>query len=191
MGWLAKPWDDYPDALGFHEAWERLGAEGKAEASVAGYSVHGRAIPRYDFGQGVPVLLTGLMHGVELVGSLALLEFVSTLVETQSELLRHARLTVLPIVNPDALHANCDRLSRGQRAFKRCQRPRWESTSNRNFPAPPRLDMPQEIPSAGPATASLPLRRAQAALRTRDAQTVAQGRRGDAAARLRGLPLAW
>jgi predicted deacylase len=137
---LPEPWHEYPDAPGFHQAWDELGTQAGALATVAGYSVQGRAIPRYDFGRGVPVLLTGLMHGVELVGSLALLEFVRTLVETQAELLRHARLVVLPIVNPDGLHANCDRLSRGLRAFKRCNARGVDL--NRNFPRL-RPDMPR------------------------------------------------
>jgi murein tripeptide amidase MpaA len=139
MGWLAEPWHDYPDAVGFGEAWEDLGRKANARASVAGYSVQGRPIPRYDFGQGVPVLLTGLMHGVEFVGSLALLEFVRAAVDRQSELLRHARLVVLPMVNPDALQANCDRLGLGQRAYKRCNARGVDL--NRNFPRL-RPDMP-------------------------------------------------
>ena len=132
MGWLPRPWGDYPDASGFHEAWAELGAKAGATVGVAGYSVQGRPIPRYDFGQGVPVLLTGLMHGVELVGSLALLEFVRTVLEKQSDVLKHARLTVVPIVNPDALQANCERLSQGHRAFKRCNARGVDL--NRNFP---------------------------------------------------------
>jgi hypothetical protein len=133
VGYLAAPWHDYPDAVGFGEAWEALAREAGAERTVAGHSVQGRAIPRYDIGTGsVPVRQTGLMHGVELVGSLALLEFVRGVVEQGSELLKHARLVVLPVVNPDALHANCARLSRGWRAFKRCNARGVDL--NRNFP---------------------------------------------------------
>jgi predicted deacylase len=140
MGWLPRPWDEYPDAAGFRRAWDGLALQAGAQATLAGHSIEGRGIPRYDFGQGVPVLLTGLIHGVELVGSLALLEFVRSLVERQAELLRHARLTVLPIMNPDALQANCDRLARGQRAFKRCNARGVDL--NRNFPRL-RPDMPR------------------------------------------------
>jgi predicted deacylase len=140
MGWLAEPWGDYPDAVGFHDAWEDLAKSANAKTIVAGHSIEGRPIPRHDFGQGVPVLLTGLMHGVEFVGSLALLEFVRSLVESRSELLKYARLTVIPIVNPDALHANCARLASGQRAYKRCNARGVDL--NRNFPRL-RSDMPR------------------------------------------------
>jgi predicted deacylase len=102
---------------------------------VAGASVEGRPIRAYELGvpHGAPVLLTGLMHGVEIVGSLALLELVRHLVtEPRSEVLRHARVVVVPIVNPDALHANCARLVAGQRAFHRCNARGVDL--NRNFP---------------------------------------------------------
>jgi predicted deacylase len=140
VGNLAFPWHDYPDAIGFGEAWEELARKAGARQSVAGFSVQGRAIPRYELGQGVPVLLTGLMHGVEFVGSLALLEFLRAAVEQDSELLRHAKLVVLPIVNPDALHENSRRLVRGERAYKRCNARGVDL--NRNFPRL-RADMPR------------------------------------------------
>jgi predicted deacylase len=79
------------------------------------------------------VLLTGLMHGVEVVGALALLDLVEGLVADPScELLRHARIVVVPVVNPDAFHANCVRMASGQRAYQRCNARGVDI--NRNFP---------------------------------------------------------
>jgi hypothetical protein len=103
--------------------------------SVAGRSVGGRPIRRIELGarHGDGVLLTGLVHGVEFVGSLALLEIVRAIAEDPgSDLLRHARIVVLPIVNPDGLHANCARLSSGRRAYQRCNARGVDL--NRNFP---------------------------------------------------------
>jgi predicted deacylase len=135
VGWLPPPWVDYPDAEGFETAWAALAEESGAKVTVAGASIEGRPIHAYELGTptGAPVLLTGLMHGVEIVGSLALLELVRHLVvDPRSEILRHARVVVVPIVNPDALHANCARLVAGQRAFHRCNARGVDL--NRNFP---------------------------------------------------------
>ena len=136
MGWLPPPWHDYPDATGFDEAWCALGRTIGARESVAGFSVGGRPIRRFDVGKpgaSSTVLLTGLVHGIELVGSLALLEVVRALAQdAQADLLRHAHVVILPIVNPDALHANCARLASGKRAFHRCNARGVDL--NRNFP---------------------------------------------------------
>jgi predicted deacylase len=77
--------------------------------------------------------MTGLVHGVEFVGSIALLEVVRALAEdSHTDLLRHARIVILPVVNPDALHANCERLAAGRRAYHRCNGRGVDL--NRNFP---------------------------------------------------------
>ena len=102
---------------------------------MAGTSVEGRPIHAFDLGNpaGSPVLLTGLMHGVEMVGALALLDFVRGVVEGPTgNLLRDARLLVLPVVNPDAYAENCGRLTQGRRAFQRCNARGVDL--NRNFP---------------------------------------------------------
>jgi murein tripeptide amidase MpaA len=135
VGWLPPPWADYPDADGFDEAWDCLAREAGARVRMAGTTVEGRPIRSYELGapDGSPVLLTGLMHGVEIVGSIALLELVRHLVhEPRGEVLRHARLVVVPIVNPDALRANCARIVAGRRAFHRCNARGVDL--NRNFP---------------------------------------------------------
>jgi carboxypeptidase T len=135
MGWLPSPWHDYHDAEGFDKAWIALAGDAGGRTTLAGTSVEGRPIRRFDFGaaSGAPVLFTGLVHGVELVGSVALLEFVRSVVaDAGSELLRHARLVVVPVVNPDALHANCARIGAGRRAYQRCNARGVDL--NRNFP---------------------------------------------------------
>jgi carboxypeptidase T len=134
MGWLPRPWHKYPDGAGFEGAWSTLASEAGAGVRVAGTSIEGRSIRSFEFGapSGAPVLLTGLVHGVEFVGSVALLEFVRAVVRGASNLLRHARLVVVPIVNPDALHDNCSRIASGRRAFRRCNARGVDL--NRNFP---------------------------------------------------------
>jgi carboxypeptidase T len=135
MPWLPPPWHDYLDAEGFDEAWRALAAEAGAAVTCAGTSVEGRPIRRFDFGatSGDAVLLTGLVHGVEMVGSIALLEFLRSVVAGGGgEALGQARLVVVPVVNPDAFHANCARIAGGRRAYQRCNARGVDL--NRNFP---------------------------------------------------------
>jgi predicted deacylase len=132
MTCLPSPWHEYPDPFALQEAWQDLARRTGATESVAGTSVEGRANRRYELGTGTPVLLTGLVHGVELVGALALLDFVRAVAEGAGELLRHAKLVVVPIVNPDALHANARLLAQGRRAYHRCNARGVDL--NRNFP---------------------------------------------------------
>jgi len=133
MGWLPSPWHDYRDAEGFDNAWSLLADKAGARVSVAGHSVEGRPIRRFEFGSpsGAPVLFTGLVHGVELVGSVALLEFVRSVLVAR-DLLADSRLVVVPVVNPDAFHANCARIGAGRRAYQRCNARGVDL--NRNFP---------------------------------------------------------
>jgi hypothetical protein len=92
-------------------------------------------VRRFDWGRedGPVVLLTGLVHGVEFVGSMALFEFVRGVTTCKwGDLMRNAHLVVVPIVNPDALHINCARLIAGRRAFQRSNARGVDL--NRNFP---------------------------------------------------------
>lgn len=125
----------YPDATALEGRWLDLARSAGGRARTAGLSVEGRPIHRLEFGAagGAPVLLTGLVHGIEWVGSLALLDLVRSLTSgPASGLLRHARLVVLPIVNPDALHFNGRRLAAGRIAWRRCNARGVDL--NRNFP---------------------------------------------------------
>jgi predicted deacylase len=138
MSWLPSHLGSYPDAPDFERAWDALAARAGARVSIAGTSVEGRPLKRYDFGsESAPaVLLTGLIHAVELIGSLALLDFVKSLVKDRERgagaLLRGARFVVLPIINPDSLAVNSDRLARGKRAYRRGNANGVDL--NRNFP---------------------------------------------------------
>ncbi|HEX2734111.1 MAG TPA: M14 family metallopeptidase [Polyangiaceae bacterium] len=104
--------------------------------SVAGVSVQGKPIVRFDLGRhdGPRVMLTSLMHGVEVIGAWALLDVVRRLTAHPlgQRLLEVAHLTILPIVNPDALEVNLGRIGRGQRAWQRCNANGVDL--NRNFP---------------------------------------------------------
>ncbi len=109
----------------------------RAPPLLAGRSTEGRPLERFDLGprDGVPVLLTGLMHGVEVIGAVALLELVRQLDGASDDaafLREHARLIVLPVVNPDAFSENMDRLARGALAFRRGNARGVDL--NRNFP---------------------------------------------------------
>jgi predicted deacylase len=113
-------------------------ARAKGTESVVGTSVLGRPLVRFDLGTpGRPtVLLTALMHGVEVIGSQALLDVLVKLGNpfdpAMQRLLREAHWVVLPIVNPDAFFANMEKLSRGERAWQRCNGQGVDL--NRNFP---------------------------------------------------------
>ncbi|WP_437317240.1 M14 family metallopeptidase [Sorangium sp. So ce385] len=113
----------YADLPQLDAAWARLArAHGGREMTV-GTSTHGRPLRRYDFGNplGPTFLLTSLMHGVEVIGGLALLDAVRSLLSVgRGGIAAHARLVVMPVVNPDAFADNLERL-RGERwASQRC-----------------------------------------------------------------------
>jgi len=114
-----------------------VASAGGAE-SIAGTSVEGRPLVRFDLGtRGRPVIvMTALMHGIEVIGSLALLDVLETLTDptlpTMQRLRSEAHLVVLPVVNPDAFSVNMERLARGERAWQRCNGHGVDL--NRNFP---------------------------------------------------------
>jgi predicted deacylase len=127
----------YLGAAAFTEAWQSF-AHAHGRASVAGHSVLGRPIHRFEFGarSGPTILLTALLHGVEVIGSVALLRTLERLFEAKDHALgrlrEHARIVVVPIANPDAFAENMDRLARGRLAFRRGNARGVDL--NRNFP---------------------------------------------------------
>ncbi len=138
MGTLPRHLGSYREGGAFEEAWRDLACRAGASESVAGKSVDGRPIYRFDLGDPSKpaVLLTGLIHGVELIGSEALFHLVETLALTdagsRSAVLDQVRLVVLPVVNPDGLAGNTARLATGRPAWQR-----WNNHGvdlNRNFP---------------------------------------------------------
>ena len=106
--------------------------------SVVGSSVEGRPLVRFDVGTpGRPVvLMTALMHGVEVIGSLALLDVLEKLRDDRipgiARLRSEAHFVILPVVNPDAFAANMTKVARGARAWQRCNSHGVDL--NRNFP---------------------------------------------------------
>ena len=128
----------YTDAVVFEQRWRELIAQLGGREMVAGRSVEGRPIWRFDLGvrvaaAGAPtVLLTALIHGAEVIGSLALLDAVARLGISGGAVLERARVVVMPIVNPDALAANMERLQSGRIACQRCNANGVDL--NRNFP---------------------------------------------------------
>ena len=126
----------YPTPDQLEALWRARVAELGGTEAVAGRSVAGRPLWRFDLGardSGAPaVLFTGLIHGNEVIGSLALLEVIARLADSGALHAEPRRVIVLPVANPDAFAANMDRVRRG--------RPGWVRGNangvdlNRNFP---------------------------------------------------------
>jgi predicted deacylase len=131
---MSRLYGDYPTLGELEERWRGLVARLGGRESVAGQSVEGRPLWCFDIGaaEAPPILLTALIHGSELIGSLSLFDALQTLGRMRGPVLDEARLVVMPIVNPDALAANMDRLARGRIAFQR--RNARGVDLNRNFP---------------------------------------------------------
>ena len=100
----------------------------------------GRPLHRIELGRpGAPaVLLTALMHGVEWIGAVALLECLRALTApgaASERILARSNIVVVPIVNPDALYATSALLARGLPAWQRGNARGVDL--NRNFPVQP------------------------------------------------------
>ncbi len=97
--------------------------------------MEGRPLWRFDFGSRDPnapsVLLTALIHGVEVIGSVTLMDVAARLV-ADGRLPENARFVLMPIVNPDAFANNMERLARGRGAHQRKNANGVDL--NRNFP---------------------------------------------------------
>jgi carboxypeptidase T len=128
---------EYSEPAEYESRWRELVARLGGRERIAGTSVEGRPLWRFDLGSrdpGAPViLLTALMHGVELIGSVALLDVIRRLGDSSEGIGERARLVVMPVVNPDALAANMARIQRGRLAFQRKNAAGVDL--NRNFPA--------------------------------------------------------
>lgn len=127
---------EYPTATRFQAGWRTLVDHMGGQESVAGHSVEGRPIYRFDIGRtdAPPVLLTALIHGIEVIGSVALFHILRDLHRDPvgASLFQDVRLVVLPILNPDAFFLNMDRLDRGWPALRRTNVRGVDL--NRNFP---------------------------------------------------------
>ncbi|MES1204866.1 MAG: M14 family metallopeptidase, partial [Pseudomonadota bacterium] len=143
----------YPNPDQLVALWRaRVAAAGGTE-SVVGHSVAGRALWRFDLGRrdgdAPAVLLTALIHGNEVIGSIALLEVVTRLADSGALRNQRQRLVVLPMANPDGFAANMDRLDRGLPAWVRGNANGVDL--NRNFPL---VLQPGERPSRSPLAGS-------------------------------------
>ncbi|HXJ20481.1 MAG TPA: M14 family metallopeptidase [Polyangia bacterium] len=129
----------YPEPGQLEARWRGLIAEIGGRESRVGESVGGRGLWRFDLGcrdAGAPaVLLTALIHGNEVVGSLALLDVVTRLAGSGVLSAERRRIVVMPIANPDGFAATMDRLRRGLPAWRRGNANGVDL--NRNFPPPP------------------------------------------------------
>jgi hypothetical protein len=126
----------YPDPEQLESRWRTLVAESGGTETIAGQSVSGRSLWRFDLGRREPgaraVLLTALLHGNEVIGSIALLDVVARLASSGALANEPRRLVVMPIVNPDGFAATMRRLARARPAWRRGNANGVDL--NRNFP---------------------------------------------------------
>ncbi|MFL5307060.1 MAG: M14 family metallopeptidase [Polyangia bacterium] len=126
----------YPTPDQLEARWRARVAELGGTETVVGRSRAGRSLWRFDLGRrdsdAPAVLFTALIHGNEVVGSLALLEVFARLAQSGALETEPRRLVVLPIVNPDGFAANMARLRRGLPAWVRGNSSGVDL--NRNFP---------------------------------------------------------
>ena len=109
----------YPSTLALESSFRELLLGAGASARTIGTSSQGRPLVAYTRGSRGPVLwLTALMHGTEVIGALALLRWLQE--GLPRGVFEGFRLTVVPVVNPDAFHENMAALARGGAAFQRC-----------------------------------------------------------------------
>jgi hypothetical protein len=130
----------YPSAESLVDTFGAVAARSGARVSEAGRSVLGRPLYRIDLGPpGAPaILLTALMHGVEWIGAIALLECLRALAargEVGERVLSRSRIVAIPMVNPDAVFAISAKLARGGTARQRGNARGVDL--NRNFPVQP------------------------------------------------------
>lgn len=120
----------YQAVEGAAQAFSGLVSRYGGRSQLAGRSVLGRELWRYDFGHpdDRAVLLTGMIHGVELIGGLALWSSVQAILQEGLPI----RLVVLPMINPDGVHHNLRRIEAGRWATQRCNARGVDL--NRNFP---------------------------------------------------------
>jgi predicted deacylase len=126
----------YPSSEELEQRWRTLIAENGGSEGLVGRSVEERPLWRFDLGcreAGAPaVLLTALIHGNEVVGSLALFDVIARLAATGALSGERRRFVLMPIVNPDGLAATMDRLRRHRPAWRRGNAGGVDL--NRNFP---------------------------------------------------------
>ncbi|AUX19597.1 hypothetical protein SOCEGT47_000490 [Sorangium cellulosum] len=113
----------YAELPQLEAAWTHLARVHGGRVTTVGTSASGAPLRRYDFGdpRGPTFLLTSLLHGVEVIGGLALLDAVRSVLERgRAGAAARARLVVVPVVNPDAFAENLERLGDERPTARRC-----------------------------------------------------------------------
>src|SRR5690606_3558299 len=107
-GGLSALWDVRMRDLGARVVSRGTSAEGRPLTAYllgpSGLGLPNAQVPGASPASPPSVLLTGLLHGVELIGSLALLQAVEALCVAGVQ--RSVNLVVAPVLNPDALARN-------------------------------------------------------------------------------------
>ena len=121
MVWTDQTIDRYLQLEYLDAHWRWLARLGRGHYYEVGRSVQGRSIPVITFGDSSQptVLLSALMHGIELIGGLALLEVARRLVARDGPRWP-LHVVFMPVVNPDAVASNLRRIRAGRRASMRC-----------------------------------------------------------------------
>jgi carboxypeptidase T len=115
--------------------WLALAEGHQGQRKAVGQSTEGRTLWQIEFGDSSKptFFLSSLMHGIELVSGFALLETIKTILsEENRKLLDSVHLVVMPVVNPDSLHRNLERLHADKFSCVRCNARGVDI--NRNFP---------------------------------------------------------
>ena len=120
MQWNDDTRDRYLQLEDLESQWRWLAQRGGGTWAEVGRSANGRVIPALSFGNTSKptVFLSALMHGIELVGGLALIAVAQRLVTATQSWPFH--FVFMPIVNPDAVASNLQRLRLRRRASMRC-----------------------------------------------------------------------
>lgn len=121
MPWTEHTLERYLQLQNLEAHWQWIARRGGGTWEDAGRSVEGRPIPVIEFGDSrhPTVLLSALMHGIELVGGLALLAVARALITAEGSRWPF-HFVIMPIVNPDAVDSNLRRIRNGRRASMRC-----------------------------------------------------------------------
>lgn len=126
----------YPGPEELEQRWRAVIAAAGGTETLVGHSVDGRALWRFDLGcrdaGAASVLFTALIHGNEVVGSIALLDVVQQLAGSGALASERRRFVLMPVVNPDGFAATMERLRRNFPAWRRGNANGVDL--NRNFP---------------------------------------------------------
>ncbi len=124
----------YRSASTFVDRFRALVAWAGGREKILGHSCEGRPIFGFELGREdsdvQTVLLTSLVHGIEVIGAIALQALIPRI--AGSSLGDRARFVVVPVVNPDAFADNIARVESGRIAWRRCNARGVDL--NRNFP---------------------------------------------------------